>query len=514
MRHAPAFVAALAVALLACGRPSDPEGWAKQAARRNRLDEKMEALEQVRRVPGDRRAAGPALREVLKQAPRARGEAALVLGEIGDPAAIPDLLAALEPEAKDREVIDANRRIADALGALGAKEAVPPLVRLTASPDGFTQVAAIDALGAIGDAAAVEPLVAIARDEGAEPFTRKKALLALGRIGDPRAAPAVLRMLFEEKPGVSFYPEAAFAAVQIGRPMAAPLVAVLEGRDADLAGWARTHGVVSGALVAKSAQLLGDVGDAAAVPALVAKLGYRDPLAEVELFVRVYAAESLGRMRARDAVRPLLDAVARERNVDARDRFCDALARIGDASAVAALEKATAGGWDDREGPLVAISRLGGDGERAFLAAAMAKDCGAGCAAPQRRAYEGMLARLDAARACASDAACWAKRLSDPSAAVRDRAALEVGRAGGPGEAAALVDAIVHPVNDEADVQARYHAVLALGWVSSRAPLGEAGRDLATRIDRMIAAEKGRNLTAGANDDALRVATRLRRQAR
>jgi hypothetical protein len=123
-----------------------------------------------------------------------------------------------------------------------------------------------------------------------------------------------------------------------------------------------------------------------------------------------------------------------------------------------------------------------------------------------------MAARLDAAAAC-SDAACWAAKLSDASPAVRDRAALELGRAGGAAHAAALGDAIVRPVTDEGELAARYHAVLALGWISRREPVGAAGEAIAARLDAMIAADRGRTLTAGVNEDALRLASRLRRGA-
>jgi HEAT repeat protein len=510
MRHT---VVALACLLAACGNPTDPEGWAKRAASRSRLDEKLQALAEVRKASGDRAAAVPPLVEVLKQAPRARAQAALALGEIGDARAVKPLLAAIDRQSRDREVQEANRHIADALGALRAREAVPVLKDLVTSPDGFVQVAAVDALGRIGDPAAVDTLVAVATGQGAEPFTAKKALLALGRIGDARAGPDVLRMLFEERPGVSFFPEAAFAVTQIGRPMAGPLLAILEGRDAALASWAREHGVVQGALLAKSAQLLGDVGGPDAVPALVAKLSYQDADPGVAMYVRVLAAESLGRMRARDAVRALAALVPREKDPDVRDRYCDALVRIGDPSAIPALRAASAdGSWELREGPLTALSRLGGAAERAAIAAARAKDCGGGCGKAIEAAYARMASRLDAAAAC-SDAACWAGKLGDPGAAVRDRAALEIGRAGGAAQAAALAEAVVRPVADEADLAARYHAVLALGWIARREPIGAAGDALATKLDAMIAADRGRTLTAAVNEDALRLATRLRRGA-
>jgi len=510
MRYILVVVACL---LVACGNPTDPAGWAKRAASRSRLDEKLQALGEVRKAPGDRRAAVPHLVEVLKQAPRARAQAAVALGEIGDRSATKPLVDAVDRQSNDRDVLDANRHIADALGALRAKEAVPALTDLVSSPDGYVQVAAVDALGRIGDPAAVDTLVAVATREGAEPFTAKKALLALGRIGDPRAGPAVLRMLFEERPGVSFFPEAAFAVAQIGRPMSAPLLAILEGKDAALARWAKERGVLPGALVAKSAQLLGDVGGPDAVPPLLSKLTYRDAAPGVAMYVRVLAAESLGRMRAKEAVRTLSELVPRETDPNVRDRYCDALVRIGDPAALPALKAAAAAGsWDLREGPLTALSRLGGAPERPSVDAAKARACANGCAPAMEAALAGMVARLEAARAC-GDATCWTGKLADPSAAVRDRAALELGRAGGASHAVALGDAIVRPVANDAELAARYHAVLALGWIAAREKVGAPGEAIAARLDAMIAGDRGRTLTAGVNEDALRLATRLRRGA-
>jgi HEAT repeat protein len=501
------------VLALACGNPSDPEGWAKRAAGRSRLDEKLEAISQARKAPGDRRAAVEPLVAIVKDRethPRARAEAAVALGEIGEPSAAGPLLAAIA-EATDRDTTEANRRIAEALGVLRAKEAVPKLLELARSPNGYLQVAAVDALGAIRDPAAVDTLLDLATSDKVEPFTAKKALVALGRIGDPRAAKTVLRMLFEERPGVSFFDAASFAVSQIGAPMAPPLLAVLEGRDAELARWASTRGVVPGALYAKSAQLLGDVGGADAVPALVQKLSYRDGDAGLAAYVRVFAAESLGRMRARDAVRPLADLAAREADPDVRDRYCDALARIGDPAALPALRAAAASGeFELREGPLTALSRLGGAAEGEVVLAAERKDCEAGCDAGTKSAYAAMRARLAAGASCA-DAGCWAGKLEDASPAVRDRAALEVGRAGGAAQAPALVAAVVRPVATDADLAARYHAVLALGWIATKEKLGPAAADAAAKIEGMVAADRGRTLTAGVNEEALRLATRLRR---
>jgi HEAT repeat protein len=497
--------------LLATGcEPGDPAGWAKRAVSRSRTQEKLDALEQVRKVPGDRKAAVPHLLLVLRQAPRVRAEAALILGEIGDPSAVPGLIAAADPAAADRDGFEANRRIATSLGTLRAREAVPVLQALTTSRDAFTQIAAVDALGSIGDPAGVDALAAVIASPAAEPVTVQHALMALGRIGDARAVPVVLRMLFEERNGASFFPQAAFAAVEIGKPMAAPLVGVLEGRDAELQAWAREKKIVQGALFAKAAQLLGDVGGSEVVPALVAKLGYRDPDESLGMLVHIFAAESLGRLRAREAVKPLGDLLARETNPDARDRYCDALARIGDPAAMPALRAAAANAdWDLREGALTALSRVGGAAELAVLEGAQAQ-CGATCPQERSAAFAGMKARLGAAADC-RDLRCWSGKLDDARPEVRDRAALEVGRVGTAADAAALLSAVLHPVANEADLAARYHAVLGLAWISGREKLA-SGPDIAARIDGMIAAERGRRLTEGVNEDAFRLAARLRRK--
>jgi hypothetical protein len=125
-----------------------------------------------------------------------------------------------------------------------------------------------------------------------------------------------------------------------------------------------------------------------------------------------------------------------------------------------------------------------------------------------------MLARLDAAKACAGEVTCWATRLGDGRAEVRDRAALEVRRAGGPAQVDALVAAVVRQVETDADLVARFHAVLALDLVARRSPLGAKGAEVAAAIDKVVAADKGRTLTAGVNEDALRLAGRLRRAVR
>ena len=101
----------------------------------------------------------------------------------------PDLIRLLEdPEARIR------RRAAIAVGRVGLPEAVPPLVRLLqtdADPE-VRQMAAFG-LGLIGDQSAVEPLRAAVADP--LPLVAGRAAEALGLLNDVASAPAIGKMV-------------------------------------------------------------------------------------------------------------------------------------------------------------------------------------------------------------------------------------------------------------------------------------------------------------------------------
>ena len=79
-----------------------------------------------------------------------------------------------------------RRRAALAVGRVGLREGVPPLVALLADPEPEVRQMAAFALGLIGDASAREPLVAALADPS--PLVKGSAAEALGLIGDAAAA--------------------------------------------------------------------------------------------------------------------------------------------------------------------------------------------------------------------------------------------------------------------------------------------------------------------------------------
>jgi HEAT repeat protein len=92
--------------------------------------------------------------------------AAWYLGTLGDPAALPALLVALEDEA-DRTALGGyplRRNAAKALGAIGDPAAVPGLVNALECTDYYVREEAAYALAQIGDGAAIPGIVALFRD--------------------------------------------------------------------------------------------------------------------------------------------------------------------------------------------------------------------------------------------------------------------------------------------------------------------------------------------------------------
>jgi HEAT repeat protein len=112
-----------------------------------------------------------------------RTYAALALGELRDPRAVPSLIQALGDA-------DTNVRYhaIEALGRLQAVDAVDPLLAVAETTDFFLAFPALDALVEIGDPRAASRLVPLLEDVALRPAV----LEALGRLGDATVVGAVL----------------------------------------------------------------------------------------------------------------------------------------------------------------------------------------------------------------------------------------------------------------------------------------------------------------------------------
>jgi HEAT repeat protein len=124
-----------------------------------------------------------------------RRKAALRLGALKDPQAVPALIELLD----DNETVwDAAHDAAYALGEIGDTRAVKPLIDRIEEP--FVGGGAIEALEKIGDPRMIEPLIRLF-------IKRPESSIAtvLGNIGDKRAVEPLIDALKSDQPSIRYY---------------------------------------------------------------------------------------------------------------------------------------------------------------------------------------------------------------------------------------------------------------------------------------------------------------------
>jgi HEAT repeat protein len=528
LRTLAALSLALALAVLSgCkGDPKTPEYWEKKLSSAKKTDNKVQVVEAMRTSGNVQESFLPMLHGKLGSEKRPEVKAALAraIGDLKSPSSLEALQDALDPGATDTDTALANKELAAALGKLGDPRAAPALIGLLRSKDNYTRIEAIQALGLLRAPAAVEPLLKLASEEDTEPFLSKKAIEALGRIGDARAVPVLLRMLTKERRGISFYVESSFALYQVGTPAASALIEAMQGRDAELAKWAKDNGVHPASYAMKGAQVLGDLRDRRGEAVLLKQLSFTNTDPRIQALVRMQAAEALGRMRAAAAVRPIA-ALATEQDPTVRNSYVRALVLLGGRDALPALEKAASqGDWYAREVAIRGVAMLADAQQQPVFTkwaqaepAMTAKECqeygGDGCDNPEAlgmKRAETILRYgkvLEAAKACSVDAGCWAQKLEDKEVRVVERAALELGRTGGAQHTAAMAARL-----PEKDLEARFALIQALDWlVGDSKEAATKAREALPKIQAQLAEEKGNSTFIKVNEDLRRLAFRLER---
>ncbi len=260
-------------------------------------------------LSGGQRDLRAALIALRTGSPRERWEAAAVLGRYP---ASPDVANALAAALGDPEPF-VRAEAAAALAQFGAPIARAPLLQALNSQEPRRIAAAAEALGRLHDAESIGPLLA-ALETAMEPSVRASVVTALGQIGATEAVPALLNALNDDDRAVRW--AAAGALGQLGRAEASSALATrlaasvcrLETPDPSRRGrrrrieepfvrepalmrrrlvWSLSRVGGDGEAVAalvralddvdaevrrRAALALGEMGDAAAIPALSAHL--------------------------------------------------------------------------------------------------------------------------------------------------------------------------------------------------------------------------------------------------
>jgi HEAT repeat protein len=315
----------------------------------------------------------------------------------------------------------------------------------------------------------------------------------LGTFRDERALPYALEGLFLFEPGspaMRVNDVAAMTLVRIGASVVPPLVALLRGDDGEVrplvnayidavhAQSPDTELSVARVVAGEAAYVLGTLGDPAAYDALLDAAGDDDPDR------RLVALLALARLdidaRPANRVRALIESAYPDMPLESQAQLLGVIQRRIDPESLPFLVSVARGGRTDdvlrvlafRAASLVALGR-----ETRPLASIRLPDT----VAPSPT--------LTLGTRCARDLDCWLGATEAADGDSLERVAYALARLGvdtvspedGARIRAALYDLLGHP-----EVRVRLSALTALDHLG-------AGRETATRIHQMAAAEEGRS---------------------
>ncbi len=249
--------------------------------------------------------------EYLKEgSPLVRRRVLEAIGRMQEPQDAPRVIPSLKD--RNREVV---REAVFALGQIGNRDAVTPLLaaRAGATPEDAVMIA--DALGKLGGDSAVEALIDMLREFSSS--VRGAAALALARNRSEVASAALLLAVHDPDPSVKWK---AVYALEKQDPLPRTcqmLIDCLESPEP--------------LVRVRAARTLGKVQCHRATRALVKLLEGDD------LPVVINSARSLGELKARDAVRPLGMVLMTHKSHQARAAAAEALEKIGERGAKDAL---------------------------------------------------------------------------------------------------------------------------------------------------------------------------------
>jgi HEAT repeat protein len=469
MRKMTVVALALATATLALttagcqGDPNDPMTWAKQL---KDLRVQKEALDHLANMDVEKaRVAVPALIDLYNDAKRP--EHLEALARYADPRTKPIMIEALDYTDDD---FDRATIAAGVLADMKATDAVDPLIKAVEkqlpikSRANNARIAAIRALVKIGDKRAVPTLMKILTTSADDQdfLLNQRAALGLAELRDPQAIPALIKGLFMTGRGTGIFQECRLALVRIGAPAVEPLVTLLQEKNPEIADMAvklKFDEFSPGVVPHKAAILLGDLRAKKAVPALVARLHVKAKGDEHRS-----ALIALGYIATPGAVDAIL-ADLKDAKADPAERAsaADALYLSGDRRAVPTLLEVSKSGYvmtggqkasDLRASAAIALARIAGKETYETFNALVEKETAV------QGVFGMALDRMQVAKECDQDIACYGKKLNDPQWTRAEKAAFAIAFSGNSKQGLPVLLAAMKPITTMAPERYPVHQAI------------------------------------------------------
>ena len=319
---------------------------------------------------------------------RVQADAAFALGKIKAPAAIP-ILTSLLTDSTDSTV---RARAADALGRIGDPNCVPTLMRLLQEDDAVLRLAAVIAFQNFSDVRPVQSLLPLLRST--DGTLRRQTVKALAATGDSRCVPEIARLVDDPQLDEATQAEVATALGASEHPAGTAALASLLGSSHD-------------SVILKASASIRKLRLHELAPQIARLTEAANPA------VRRHAAETLGELDDPASLTTLCGLVASDSSFEVRAASAKALGRLGDSSALPALENALKDEVAVRCAAVIALGELHDPSAQPALMA-MLRD-----SAAEVRYHATMgLAKIGAKNAQAAIAAL----LSDPEPLVKNGA--------------------------------------------------------------------------------------------
>ena len=517
-----AVVLALSAASAGCfDDPNNPKTWIKKL---DDIREQKEAVRQLIKLK-DPAAVGP----LIKLYERTRDTEQLkAIAQFKDPSSVPTLIDSLDYSEDD---FDRASVAATALGEIGDKSAVEPLIKAASKPlpvktrANVVKLEAMKALAKMKDPRAVDLLIKIVGTPAEEQdfFLNKSAALALGQFADPRSVPVLIRGLFMSgagaTAGANIFQECRLALVAIGEPAGDKLVETLKRKNPEVEEDAKKRDFFPGIVEQKVSILLQDLHSAKTLPGMLEVLKTEDLGLKAGLGKGVSGHQSLilavGEVGGPEAVKALLGILNDPKAPKKlRGASAEALNLAGDLSALPSLKKLADVKFidpktktiDPEMGAVVAAaataySRLADEANATTTWQKMPPDLEETDA---HRVFQAADVRLAVAKECKQDAACYAKVLAVKDNDIfkgettwirAEKAAFTLARLGKPG-VDELLKQVGHP-----DPTARLTIVAGLG---RRADAGCAA--CLEALDKQIDKDAGKGAQLKSLADEMKIA--------